>query len=203
MKKKDLRTAIGGIKANDALIADTMDKIARYRTEQCESRGASHSKFGLGLRIAAAACAFALVVGVGLFVGLGQKTPDTVSDTDDQRTLDNNDTDTSDTYLNKKELTELSELADTLDGEWIIVRATVDSCMMSENGIALVGLTVGDLLACSDGFELDNESISAEFEPDTQELLDGIIESLTSERYFLISGERAGNEYHWVVEKYL
>ncbi len=202
MKKNDLRTAIGGIRARDELIADTMDKIARYRTEQCESRGASHRRFGLGLRIASAACAFALVVGVGLFIGLRGNNPNVISDMNDPKTVDNNDANTPDTYSNKKELSELREIAQGIDGDWMIVWATVESCMMSD-GVATVGLTVGDFLAYSEGFDFDNENISAEFTTDSQNELDGIIESLTSQRYFLLSLDTESGEDCWIIEKYL
>ena len=202
MRKDDLRNAIGGIRAREELVTETMDKIARYRTEQCESRG-GYRKFGLGLRIACAACALVLMVGVT--VSLGGKLFGTAPDTSDIMTArnDGEGADAPDTVSSKKELSELNDLASAISGDWMIVYATVDSCMMNENGGATVGITVSDFHAYSEGFEFDSENISAEIFFESQDELDSLINAMSTQRYLLLSCEKSGNEYSWTIEKYL
>lgn len=135
MKKEELKASLGKIKPREELIASTLAKINELREREERRSWLSSPAFSLGLKVAGACCAIALVVALSLSA-IGSNKPETVDQPSVARTLAEIDTSGSET-------SKVNVAAFTLENDapngWIIVSGSVDSFVfeeLAENEIA-------------------------------------------------------------------
>ena len=210
MKQNELRETLGSIRAGDERIARVMKTVAA-RENAKETRTAM-SRLGFGMRLAAAACAFMLVFGLGIYVFRSGGFDDPVAhDYGMQRV--NEDTWGTDTEEEKNEdeansaLTALLAESKNIDGDWAIANGVVNAFYFAggevENGVyrCLVSITVEKIQETSDGSVTCEGEIAAEIFLYSDDELGELTNAISSSINLLIEKNDDSHDAAWTVRK--
>ncbi len=188
MKKSELKATLGSLRAGDGIVEKTMLAIRQHRQE--ERREPFFLRMGYGVRLAGAACALLMVIGIA---GIIIRSPEPPADSGIvQKANENADTaeaqNTSYTTSSQDSFDLLSAEAQKCTGEWAIIKGSVIYASIAgdapEGTYALdvrISLTEKDKLS-SESIQLsDSVEANALFsdEAERQKLIDSIDEPLS------------------------
>lgn len=193
MRKKDLKTTLGTIRARDELVSATMMRINGYKARENEKQERSYGIFSPALRIACAACAFLLVVGIGIYsIGQGDEPMPILNN--DKGISDTDGEDVTTHMVSEGTIIDtLTKQATNIDGNWVIVKGSAVGCAslgIENNGERehwQATISTSEILKLSDSFEFASEEFETHIFFDNAEDRDDFVNTFSDERYYLIS----------------
>jgi len=217
MKKSDLRETFGSLHARDEQISRVMESVAA-RKQKAENKPAM-SRFNFGMRLATAACAFMIVIGLGVHAFTNElfKEPEAVdhsiqraNETDGNVALlaQNDENNNSHDPADKTDLlAELLAESDQINGDWAIIRGTANAFYFAggevENGAyhCIIAVSVENTEKTSDGIEVNENEIVADVTFASDDELNEFTDSISSTAAFLIVKNGSDSDTAWTVKK--
>ena len=215
MKKNDLITTLGAIHAPEELIGRTMAKI---EAKEARSANKSFFNFGVAPRVALAACALALVVGLGIYGGI-LNPPIEPSDSvrvasDDGVALLSMDREEENSYgvaeaLSDFNIDELLAESENIDGDWAIVRGNTEACYFaggedSTSGIyCVIAVSLGGIESTSGGIAPAGKEMSFSLRFENESEMQEFLNKGSAEACFLIVADESDGDIAWTAQKFI
>ena len=211
MKKSDLRSTLGTIHAREEQIASVMERVAAR--SQTAERKTAMSGLSFGMRLGAAACAFMMVVGLGVYAfsnGLFTS-PDAVDYGVQRTNEENTDTENTDNSHDSADETDtlvaLLAESEKIDGGWAIIRGTANAFYFAGGEVesdmyrCIIAVSVELTEKTSDGIVISESEIAADvtFVGDAE--LNEFTNSISSTVTLLIEKNDDGCDTAWTVRK--
>lgn len=212
MNKNDLVTTLGSIRAPEELIRSTMARIDKREAAK-ENKG--FFRMGTGFRVAFAACALALVIGLGIYGGITN--PPIVADDnlrvaseDDVMMLSLEENDNSyGIALASSEIDELLCESENIDGDWAIVSGTTEACYFAggEEGArefrCVIAVSLKGVETTSGGIAPTDKEMSFELVFPNENEMNEFINNCSAQTYFLVAADERDGNTAWVVKKFI
>ncbi len=209
MKKSDLKATLGAVRANEELVKKTMKRIEERSS--CErERQIVMTPFAFGSRLAAAVCAFALVITASVWAMKNDMfSEDTVEYTPRRaaETLSEIPKSSTASKDGGSDFGILAKEAETVDGKWAIFGGTANAFYFAEGENeegkrrCIVSVTV-ERLGESSGVLLEiGDELIAEAYFSLDDEVQKFTDSISSEVSVLIEKNGEGNDQYWTVKK--
>ena len=213
MNKNGLRQTLGSIHASDELVASTIAKI-EARKHGSEARGGFG--FGAGFRVALAACAFMLVIGLGIYGAITNPPIDADDEIDAVRAAEASCFETTEETENSHGLGESTEKlgallseSENIDGDWVIISGVAEACFFaggedaSDKNTCIITVAVDGVEYTFGGIAPAGNEISLTVSFENESEMMSFIDNSSEKAYFLITPDDKGGDTTLRVKKFI